>query len=121
MPIKRLWQSFKDAAGGIKYAAENERNFRIQLIFALLVFVAAAYFPLKISETLLIVIMVFMVLVVELLNTALEKFTDLLKPRLHYYVKAVKDIMAGAVLLTSLGAVVVGVIIFLPYFIKLFR
>jgi diacylglycerol kinase len=56
----------------------------------------------------------------ELLNTALEYFTDLLKPRLHHYVSLIKDIMAAAVLLTALGSAVIGLIIFLPHFIKLF-
>ena len=78
----------------------------------------AVFLPLKESEQLLIVVMVFMVLVVELLNTAIERFIDLLKPRLHHYAKTVKDVMAGAVFLTSFCAVIVGLIIFLPYIFK---
>jgi diacylglycerol kinase len=53
----------------------------------------------------------------ELLNTALEYFTDLLKPRLNHYVKLVKETMAAAVLVTALTAVVVGLMIFIPHFI----
>jgi undecaprenol kinase len=61
------------------------------------------------------------VLAMELLNTALEYFTDLLKPRLHHYVLVIKDTMAAAVLITSLGALIIGLIIFIPHFIRLIK
>ena len=64
-----------------------------------------------------VTILITMVLTMELLNTALEYFTDLLKPRLHQYVESIKDIMAGAVFLTSACAIVVGLLIFVPYFL----
>lgn len=113
----RLFRSFKDAFDGIMYAFFHEPNFRIQLCFGLVALILAVIFPLKGSERLLIVILTFMVLVIELLNTAIEKFIDLLKPRLHHYAKIVKDVMAGAVFITVIGAVIVGLIIFIPYFI----
>jgi diacylglycerol kinase len=56
------------------------------------------------------------VLVLESLNTIFEHLSDILKPRLHDYVRIIKDIMAATVLITSLGALVVGIIIFWPYF-----
>lgn len=118
MSVRRFGLSIKDALNGIKEAFKSEQNFRIQFVIALLVFLAAAFFPLKASETLLVILMVFFVLVMELLNTALEKFIDLLKPRLHYYAKVVKDIMAAAVFLTSLCALIVGLVIFIPYLIN---
>jgi diacylglycerol kinase len=54
----------------------------------------------------------------EILNTALEKFTDLLKPRLHHYVSYIKDIMAGGVLITAIGALVGGGLLFYPYLVR---
>ena len=57
----------------------------------------------------------------EILNTALEYFTDLLKPRLHSYVYTIKDLMSAAVLVSSLGAVTVGLIIFIPYLVDFFK
>lgn len=121
MLIGRFKQSFVDALSGLKYAFKNEQNFRVQTIVALLILAVTLIFPLRQWEIILIIIMILVVLVTELLNTALERFTDLLKPRLYHYVKAVKDIMAGAVLLTSLGAVVIGMLIFFPYFVELFK
>jgi diacylglycerol kinase len=52
------------------------------------------------------------VLVLELLNTSIEHLVDLVKPRLNEYVKEVKDVMAGAVLLASVFAVIIGAVIF---------
>lgn len=121
MSLRRFGQSFRDAFNGIRHAFEHEQNFRVQLIIGLIVLFLSVFIPIKDSERLLVVIMVFMVLVMELLNTAIERFLDLLKPRLHHYAKAVKDIMAGAVFLTSFSAVIVGIIIFGPYIFSLFK
>lgn len=121
MPFHRFRKSFFDALSGLKYAFQNEQNFRAQSVIAFFVLVATFFFPLRQWEIILVITMALVVLVTELLNTAIERFTDLLKPRLHHYVKAVKDIMAGAVLLTSLGALVIGLIIFVPYFIEIFK
>jgi diacylglycerol kinase len=121
MSAKRFFQSFRDAYEGIRFAFEHESNFRFQLFAALVVLFFTAWLPLRGSELLLVLVMVFMVLVVELLNTAIERFIDLLKPRLHHYAKTVKDVMAGAVFLTSLAALIVGIIIFTPYVVRLFK
>lgn len=120
MSAKKFLQSFRDAYEGIRYAFDNEHNFRFQLFVALAVLFLTIFLPLRGSELLLVVVMVFMVLVMELLNTAIERFIDLLKPRLHHYAKSVKDLMAGAVFLTSLAALIVGIIIFAPHIVRLF-
>lgn len=61
------------------------------------------------------------VLITELTNTVVERVVDILKPRIHPYARLVKDIMAAVVLISSIMAVVVGVIIFYPYFRSLFN
>lgn len=119
MSVKRFCHSLRDAYDGVRYAFEHEQNFRLQLVVALIVLSLATILPLKVSEQLLVVVMVFMVLVMELLNTAIEKFVDLLKPRLHFYAKTIKDIMAAAVFITAFAALVVGIIIFTPYLLKM--
>jgi undecaprenol kinase len=53
-------------------------------------------------------------------NTALERTMDILKPRVHPYVRTVKDVMAGAVLITTLGAAAMGLFIFWPFIAPLF-
>ena len=49
----------------------------------------------------------------------LEKFLDLVKPRLHYHVEVIKDVMAAAVLLASFGSVIIGLFIFIPHLVEL--
>ena len=53
----------------------------------------------------------------ELINTIFEKVVDVLRPRIHHYAEVIKDIMAAAVLVSSIGAVIIGVLIFLPYIV----
>ncbi|EKD42858.1 MAG: hypothetical protein ACD_72C00552G0002 [uncultured bacterium] len=119
MIVKNLCSSFAAALRGLKFTFQNERSFRLQILAAIFVIILTIIFPLKVSEVILIILLIAAVLTIELFNTALEYFADLLKPRLHHYVLVVKDVMAAAVLTTSLGALIIGLIIFLPHFIEL--
>jgi len=121
LSLKRLFQSFTDALHGLGHTFRREQNFRLQVLTGLLVAAMALYFPLKIWEVIVLILLVGWVLTMELLNTAFEYLADILKPRLHHYVHAVKDIMAAAVLVSSFGAAVIGIIIFLPHFLNLFK
>lgn len=121
MFFKRLGKSFVDAARGLKFVFQSEANFRVQTVSALVILALSIIFPLLRWERILLVLLVFFVLIMEIVNTAVEYISDLLKPRLHHYVRVVKDIMAGAVFLTALLAVVIGLIIFWPHFNILFR
>lgn len=119
--LRRFLKSIKDAFRGLRFTFKNEQNFRLQILFVIIVTAAAVFFPLKVWEVILLILLMILVLAMELLNTALEYFTDLLKPRLHHYVFIIKDVMAAAVLITALGSAIIGTIIFLPHFIKLFE
>lgn len=121
MSVKSLFNSFSSAFAGLKHTFKHEQNFRLQFLIALIVLTVTFIFPLKIWEVILVILLLTSVLVMELLNTALEYFADLLKPRLHHYVLIIKDIMAAAVLITSLGALIIGLIIFLPHFLGLIK
>jgi diacylglycerol kinase len=100
---------------------KTEQNFRIQVFCAIIVLGGGLYFSLSTEKRLILLMMVTLVLLLEIINTALERFTDLLKPRLHHYVSVIKDIMAGAVLLASLSALGGGIMIFFPYLVSLWR
>ncbi|MBU0545764.1 diacylglycerol kinase [Patescibacteria group bacterium] len=121
LSFKRLIHSFKDALHGLAHTFRREQNFRVQVLIGIFVTALAIYFPLRVWEVIVLILLMGWVLTMELLNTAFEYFTDLLKPRLHHYVHAVKDIMAAAVLISSLGAATIGVIIFLPHFLNLLK
>ena len=119
--LKRFFKSLKYSFRGLKFAFTSEQNFRIQTAVAILVIVGMILLPLKVLEIVVILIMIILVLIMEILNTALEYFTDLLKPRLHSYVYTIKDLMSAAVLVSSLGALIIGLIIFFPYLLDKFR
>lgn len=117
MIIRHLNLSLRNALRGLYHVARKEPNFRIQLVISALVIALLGAVPLRTWEVVVIILLVVSVLTMELLNTAVEKFIDLLKPRLEVYVGVVKDIMAAAVLVTSFGAAVIGIIIFHSHFI----
>ena len=97
------------------YAIKQERNFRIELVFAFLVILLVFIFRVKSWEAIVVVLMIMWVLITELINTVLERVVDILKPRIHPYARLIKDLMAAVVLISSVVAVIVGVIIFYPY------
>lgn len=118
--MKKLAKSISNAIRGLRYTYIHEHNFRIQLVFAIIVIVAAMFLDIQHSERIVLFLLIMLVLLLELLNSALEKFVDLLKPRLHTQVGIVKDIMAGMVLIAAVGSIIIGVIIFSPYLIEQF-
>jgi len=118
--LQKLFKSFRYATRGLKYVLKNEQNFQIEILGGLFVVILMYLFPTRSLEKIALFIAIFAVLVMELINTIFERVVDILKPRVHPYAQLVKDVMAAAVLLSSIGAVIVGVIIFWPYFQDLF-
>lgn len=100
---------------GIRTLVREEQSFRIQLLAAVAVLVLIVVFRLKRSEIALLLVVTTSVLVLELLNSAVERLVDLFRPRIHRYAEDIKDIMAGAVLVGSLGALLTGALVFWPY------
>lgn len=117
---KKFIRSLKFAWKGITKLARQEQSFRILLLAAAVAFALIFIFDLKPSETALILVVTTSVLVLELLNSAVERLVDLFKPRIHQYAEEIKDLMAGAVLVGSLGALLVGVLVFWPHVFELF-
>lgn len=108
-------RSFRYASEGIFFALRHERNFQIECVAALAVTVLMFLYPLSGTERAVLMLTMAIVLGLEMVNTALERVMDILKPRIHPYARVIKDVMAGAVLLASLLAFVTGVLIFTPY------
>lgn len=105
-------RSIKYAMRGLVVVFKEEQSFRIQVFVAFVVFCLAVYFQVKIWEAIILVMMVCAVLVLEILNSILERIVDALKPRIHPYIKIIKDMMASAVFLASSAAFVIGILIF---------
>ena len=121
MENRRLVKSFKHAYKGMKHVYQNEQNFRIQLFVSVLIVLMMIFLDLTKGEIIVILFLILLVLILELLNTAIEKFLDIIKPRMHLHVALVKDIMAAMVLLASVSAILIGTVVFLPHIVDLFK
>lgn len=107
-----LLQSFSFAFQGIAFALSWERNLRIHLIIsALVAYFSSRYYRLSRAEIAMLIISMTMVIAFELINTAIEKTIDLESPGYNHLAKIAKDVAAGAVLITAIGTVVVGLVI----------
>lgn len=113
--LRTVNNSVKYAWKGIRYAWTHERNFRFQMVAAAVVIALMIVLQVRPLEAVALIFVIVAVLVLELMNTIIERFIDILKPRMHHYAEMIKDMMAAAVLLAALGAIAVGVIIFYPY------
>ena len=114
-----LPEAFKYAFEGIANTAKSEQSFRIELTVAVLVLIASALLRLEPVEWALIIIFVVMVLVLELINSALESFIDLASPNIHPLAKYAKDATAAAVLVAAAGAVAGGSFLFVSAALRL--
>lgn len=108
-------QSFRFALDGFTYVVMTQRNFRIQLTIGGVAVALGVYCHLLPWEWVALVACGTVVLVLEMLNTALEAVVDLVTDSYHPLAKICKDVAAGAVLLASAGSVVIGLLVFGPH------
>lgn len=117
-----LQESIFFALLGIWQAVKTERNIKIELGFAAAVTLAGFLFGISKVEWLAIIIIVFAILSAEIFNSAIEGVCNLVRDEDHLgyqKTKLIRDIAAGAVMLLALGSVVLGLVIFLPYFFRM--
>src|SRR5690606_13008379 len=96
------------------YAFKSQLNFKVHILVAFLVVLAGYRFKLSVAEWLWIIASIGVVLMVELLNTAIEVLVDFISPEIHPKAKIIKDVAAGAVLITAITAACIGLVIFIP-------
>lgn len=118
---KRLANSFKYALEGIHYAFNSDQNLIIHFLVACFVILLSVVLQVNPFEMGILGVTILLVICTEMINSALEKMVDLITKEHRAEAKIAKDISAGMVLITSIGAAVIGFLIFLPYVLKLFR
>lgn len=118
--LRTLKNSFRYAWKGVKTVFQNEQNFRIQIAISVIVIFAMLGFHIRALEAVALILMMLVVLILEILNTVVERFIDILQPRLNHYSAKIKDMMAAAVLLAAIGSCIIGFLIFYPYLLPLF-
>jgi|BioPla2DNA2_1021312.scaffolds.fasta_scaffold00169_29 diacylglycerol kinase len=109
---KRLRDSFKYAAQGLKAAFIGEKNFRIHCLAMVLVVLCGLLLRLPVVKWVVLFCVIGFVFVCELINTAGETLVDMITKEYSDEAKKVKDLLAGAVLISAAVAVAVGVLIF---------
>ncbi len=110
--IKGLRQSFQYAFSGFLYCINNERNMRIHLSAFVLLSMFSYYYGLDRTEFMIFTIVCSIVVFAEMVNTSIEAIVNLASPSYHRLAKIAKDIAAGAVFVTAMAAVIVGVFLF---------
>ena len=112
MRSRNLLWSFNYAVEGIVFALRTQRNMRLHVVAAVTVLLAALFFRISALELIAIVFAIGLVIVCELVNTAVEAAVDVSTDRYDPLAKTAKDVAAGAVLVASIVAVVVGFVVF---------
>jgi diacylglycerol kinase len=116
----KFLQSFRYAFKGLFAAVQSERNMKIHLLAVVIVVFAGFYFKITSTEWVLVLLCMALVIAFELINTAIEKLLNKLHPEFDETIGSAKDIAAGAVLFSSIIAVIIGAIVFVPYLLNLF-
>ena len=124
---KRKWQtenfvkSFKYAISGIVYGMKTQRNIIIQLCFAVLAIFFGAFLKISKIEWIVIIFTIMFVIFAEMINTAVETVIDLITEEYNKKAKIAKDVAAGAVLISAINAICMGLIIYLDKILALIK
>jgi undecaprenol kinase len=116
--LTALLRSFGYAGQGVKHTWRTQQNFRIHVLVSVCVLLAGAVVGLSAAEWAVIILTIGVVMQAELFNTAIEAIVDKASPEHHPLAKAAKDCAAGAVVLSAIAAVIIGVIIFVPKLLR---
>lgn len=111
MKNKNFIDALKNTINGIKYAYKTCVNLRIETIIALIVIILSICLKVTIVEGAILTITIFMVLVCEIINSAIEETVDLITEEYNEKAKNAKDLAGGAVSIVSLNSIIVGILI----------
>lgn len=117
--FRRFIRSFKHALEGIHYALNNDQNLVIHFFVAFIVIMISILLDVSPYEMGILGVTILVVISAEMLNSAIEKMVDLITKEHRAEAKIAKDVSAGMVLLTSIGAVIIGILIFIPYVLNI--
>lgn len=114
-----LAKAFRCARSGISFAFKTQRNFKIHLTFAALAIILGLILQIPQPSWLAIVVCIFLVIGMEMANTAIESIVDLASPGWNELAKRAKDCAAGAVYICAIGSIAVAAIVYVPAFLAL--
>jgi diacylglycerol kinase len=114
----KFFESFAHAWNGMIYAFQTQRNARVHVALALVALTLGVALRLSAMEFAVIILAIVAVIGAELINTVAEAIVDLVTDAYHPLAKIAKDVAAGAVLWSAIGAVAVGIVIFGPHLLS---
>ena len=117
----KLINSFKFAIAGFLHCVKHERNFRIHLLAAVVIIALAVMFDLSRFEIVVLIFAIALVLITEMINTAIERVVDHLTTEHNESAKIAKDVAAGAVFVSAVFAAIVGAVVFIPAAVSAIR
>jgi len=113
-------KNFKYAINGIWYSVKTEKNMKIHLALVIIVSAMGFYFNISATEWMVQLLLFALVIGTEMINTAIERITDVQYQELNENAGVIKDVAAGAVLFVSVVALIIGFIIYLPLILKIY-
>lgn len=116
MKKQNIIQSFNAAIEGVIYTVKTQRNMRLHFLLAAIALLLGFHCGLEKTEILLLLITICLVMVTEMMNTAIEINTGLISDSYNPLVRIIKDIAAGCVLVAALNAFFVGYLLFFSHF-----
>ncbi len=108
-------RSIRHALEGVFLVLKDQQNAWIHFAATGLVIIAGLFFGITSAQWVMVILAIVIVWVAEALNTAFELLCDVTNPEFHPVVKKAKDVSAGAVLMSAVGALMIGIIVFIPY------
>ncbi len=111
--MKKIWNAFLNSIAGLKSAFKDERAFRQEFFLSIVLIPIACFLEVSSVERILLIFFVLFVLIVELINTAVEACIDRVGKKIHPLSKKAKDVGSSAVLLSIILAIVIWVVILL--------
>jgi undecaprenol kinase len=118
---RRLGKSFHFAFRGISHAVSSQQNFRIHVFSAIIVALFAWKFSVSLQEWIALIMVIGFVLVTETINTAIEESVNLACQTKNPLAEKAKDTAAAAVLMAAICAIITGVLILVPYFLRMLK
>ena len=112
MQPRNFIESFNAAVEGFIYVLRTERNMRFHFLAAFFFILLGVYLNFSATELLILTTMIALVLITEMVNTAIELVVDMIKSEFHPIARIIKDVAAGAVLLSAINAIIVGYVLF---------
>lgn len=119
--VPKLSFSFKCAFVGIVHAFKYNQNIKIHFLTAVAVVILSIFFRVNPFEMGILGVMILLVIASEMINTAIEEMANLITREHREEARIAKDVAAGMVLIAALGSVIVGILIFGPHVLKLFK